>query len=215
MEILIEFIVWVFRTLFGEQEPPARLGPGERRGDVEGNRGPYDYGDGRGSGQNKTLAELLEEARRQSQGGGTRTQIPPPKPPQPRQIVVPPPVKHEMPKPLAPAQVTIPAPVQVTMTMPAPIVQTAPPAPKKGKKRKAQATTPLQDLPVLGLKAPAQTSYIRMAEAPKRGAQLAPFFAALRGEAGRNRSLMGAQAVVIQEVFGAPRCRKPYRSHQR
>ncbi|MCK6471203.1 MAG: hypothetical protein L6R28_05605 [Planctomycetes bacterium] len=91
MDLLIHAIIWLFKALFGDSEEQARVGP---RRDSESDsggyrRGPYDYGDGRssGSGGTKTLAELLEEARRQSGAAPSRPAAPQqPAPPPPAQV---------------------------------------------------------------------------------------------------------------------------------
>src|SRR5437016_999516 len=93
MDLLIELIVWIFKSLFGEQEKNAEMPPTQRpkpRG--ERPRGPYIYGD---EGAPKTLEEILQEARRKAQekagGGGPRpnptTQIRPLPPKVTRRIV--------------------------------------------------------------------------------------------------------------------------------
>src|SRR5689334_4601761 len=74
MELLIELIVWIFKSLFGEQEKTADMPPTQRpkpRG--ERPRGRYTYGDK--SKEPKALEEILQEARRKAQersGGGPR-----------------------------------------------------------------------------------------------------------------------------------------------
>jgi hypothetical protein len=186
MDLLIHLIIWIFRTLFGEQEPPAPLGPRNRTSDSEPARGPYDYGDGRGqrSGQNKTLAELLEEARRQAEGGRPR-QVPAPTPPAPQRS----------------------AP-------PAVIAQQAAAPAKKPKKRKVEAPAkPIQKGSIAASEM-AATHGIGLNQGPQsaRAKQLMPLFAALKGggRTSQAQQLLAAQAFVLKEVFDAPRSRRPF-----
>ena len=185
MDLLIHLIIWIFRTLFGEQEPPARLGPRDRASGDEPSRGPYDYGDGRRSGPNKTLAELLEEARQQSEGGRPRQAAP--------QV----------------QQRSVPQPKQ--------IVQESPPA-KKAKKRKAaeQPRVAKPSVAMAGAQAASEAHGVGIRQGPQthRARQLAPLFTALRSGGGESRVLLAAQAVVIREVFGPPRCKRPFNSHR-
>lgn len=85
MDLLIHAIIWLFKALFGDSEEQARVGPRRDSDSSSGGyrRGPYDYGDGRssGSGGTKTLAELLEEARRQSGAAPSRPAAPQQPPP--------------------------------------------------------------------------------------------------------------------------------------
>lgn len=88
MDLLIHAIIWLFKALFGDSEEQARVGPRRESDGSSGGykRGPYDYGDGRSSGSSggsKTLAELLEEARRQSGAQQKRTTSPTPVAPAP------------------------------------------------------------------------------------------------------------------------------------
>ncbi|MBI3832296.1 MAG: hypothetical protein HY291_22425 [Planctomycetes bacterium] len=187
MDLLIHLVIWIFRTLFGEQEPPAQLGPRNRTSDSEPSRGPYDYGDGRGqrSGQ-KTLAELLEEARRQAEGGRPRQVSPPPQP--------------------APQR-----------SAPQVVQQAAAPAKKAKKRKADAPPQPVQTGTIAANAAAANRGIgLHQGPQSERAKQLLPLFAALKG-GGRTRhaqQLLAAQAFVLKEVFDAPRSRRPFGSHR-
>ncbi|MCW8131012.1 MAG: hypothetical protein KIS92_11740 [Planctomycetota bacterium] len=223
MEVLIELIVWIFRTLFGEQEPPAKLGPRGRSSDddEDDRRGPYNYGDGRpAAGQPKTLAELLEEARRQS--GGGRSVSPPPqvRPPEPRPLARPAPVPQPPPAIEAPAPVfqplSVPAPVLFTPLASAqPTAQVQPQGQgRKNRKRKgahpppAASAMPAMPMP-MARPAPRRVG-LNTGPRTERARQLMPLFAALK-KSRTNPGLLAAQAMVLKEVFGPPRALDPHR----
>lgn len=212
MDLLIHLIIWIFRTLFGEQEPPAKLGPGSSSSS-DGRRGPYNYGDDRSSANPpKTLAELLEEARRQSGGGrqgGSQAQSRPQPPPQPQYQPKP---QTQFVKPLPPTS------LQPTVAQAS--VMQAQPQGKKGKKRKAAADqqAPMSAQAIAAQAMAAQTAArgthrIGLNSGPRtmRARQLMPLFGALRKGKKANPALLAAQAMVLKEVFGPPRALDPYR----
>ncbi|MCZ7643823.1 MAG: hypothetical protein M5U26_00835 [Planctomycetota bacterium] len=228
MDALIELIAWIFRTLFGSQEPQAPMGP-RGRSNAEPQRGPYDYGDGRSSGPRpRTLAELLEEARRETQPGGSTT--PAPRPAQ-RSEVRPVPAQPA-PQPVRPApQPVSPAPrppqpatvrtVQAVKPPHRPANAPTPPAPRaqppaqpkrrRAKQRPAQALPAQapQPMPNLGLIAPPRK------RSSRGGMDLAPWLSALRDANPDKKAALAAQAIVHMEIFGPPRARRAHRPGQR
>jgi len=204
MDLLIHAIIWLFKALFGEQEPPAQLGPRNRRGDEDSTeRGPYNYGDGRGArpaGKAKTLAELLEEARRQTQGApveSPRPVAPPAPPPRPAAPPAPPRPAYE------PAQVFVPSPA---IHAPAPAAQTVKRSKKeKRKKAAAQAGAAMPAVVVV----PGTAYRAEGARADRTKAAL--FAAALRGANPKQKREALIKAVVLTEIFSPPRSRRALR----
>lgn len=87
MDLLVELIVWIFKSILGGEEKPKQRGQGGKPAGPAV-RGPYDYGDSRqtppnmsggmqsGGAKPKTLEEILEEVRRQQQQRQTAKQQP-------------------------------------------------------------------------------------------------------------------------------------------
>jgi hypothetical protein len=65
MELLIEAIIWLVKSLFGDPEKTVDTSRQTRKPAVRPRRGPYNYGDD-SSNAPKTLEEILQEARRQA-----------------------------------------------------------------------------------------------------------------------------------------------------
>jgi len=215
MDLLIHAIIWLFKALFGDQEPPAQLGPRHRRGDeVSSERGPYQYGDGdsaRPARKAQTLSDLLEEARRQTQGAPVEfpapeaTHVPPPSP----VVTLPPPLQPPRPVAVpvahAPAQVFVPPPISsasTSATTSQPVKRS-----KKEKRKKAvvQASTaaPIQ-MAVPGLAYRSNASRAGYGKA-------ALFTSALRDANPKQKREALVQAVILAEIFSPPRSRKALR----
>ena len=119
MDLLVELIVWIFKSLLGEDEKSKRAReqmPGGTQPPVP--RGPYDYGDGRGITPNRgmantqapkprTLEEILEEVKRSQQ---LRAKPPAPNSSAPATRGAPAQRTQARPAPRVPAPLMIPAP---------------------------------------------------------------------------------------------------------
>jgi len=85
MDVLVEIIMGILRSLFGDEEKPADVSRPSRTGPQPSpRRGPYNYGDERG-GQAKTLEQILEEVRQAAAQKKSQAAAPPrPPPPKPK-----------------------------------------------------------------------------------------------------------------------------------
>ena len=223
MDLLIHAIVWLFKNLFGEQEPQARLGSGEREErerTARGERGPYRYGDERKERtgpQPKTLAELLEEARQQMEGAPTARPTAPPS----RRTVLAPPEPEPEPEPIRRA-------VIATLALPALPTHFAPVAPpplpaqaqaarqfqkpaKKQKRRQTPPSTRPQAEPIRqsGVPLSPSTSAVLHGAAPPKDLEV--WLEALRSPRQDLKRSAGMRAIASLEIMGPPRCRRPFR----
>lgn len=252
MDLLIQLLVWLFRTLFGEVDKPPDstrrqfpVPPPQRR--VQ--RGPYQYGD-EPPGQAKTLEEILEEVRqaaalKRSQTGAPlptqpRPTVPPvPSGPQPRPAAGaaqragargPPPVARP-----AEAKVAPPAPeglVSLKVTVPSLsdslAVQPQAPEPMSVTGAAAGAEPLAAVSGVSGVSTVAEMSTVAeimspadaaaelakgaAARAAKMPTGIAGFLNAILQAAPEQKRDVARQAIVLHEVFGPPRCRRPHRT---
>jgi hypothetical protein len=205
MELLIEAIIWLVKSLFGDPEKTVDTSRQTRKPAVRPRRGPYNYGDD-SSNAPKTLEEILQEARRQAnqRKEGTAPVQPTPKiqrrvletaeaPQRPARENVAPsiPVREivsrdlDAPKPIETIEWAMNKKAEPTPQKPANVVKRpdVTPEPKQQKRvRKAAAQAPASSVAISGI-----LQVIR--DAPP----------AERRDAAR-------QAVILYEVFGPPRC---------
>lgn len=200
---MIELIIWIFQQIFGSQEPPARVGP--RSG-----RGGGGFGQDAGGQRPKTLAELLEEARAELDGGGTR--------PKPTPAPTPPPVA-EAPRPTAPpatpvARQAAPLPRQAVSQPRIRVVRPPAPAvasvaatksvPQRSRKQKKPGGAPLQ------VQADAKTAQpvgaTPSTSTAKRG--LNAWVTALQSSKPSMKQQAALIAVVSGVIIGPPKCRQ-------
>ncbi len=117
MHPLVQLVIWILETLFGEPEKGPDATPTPHPGDVKPRRGPYSYGDEGGKGP-KSLEEILAEVRREAAQRQAKTQAQTKTPAPPKQTPGPVPVKAPRaprPRPATsgqPAQDPPPAPRQ-------------------------------------------------------------------------------------------------------
>jgi hypothetical protein len=225
MDALIQLIVWLFRTLFGQQEPPAELGPKR-----EFKRGPYVYGDestAPGTGRQKTLAELLEEARAELHG----QTAPPPSAPKTVSPEPPTELEEEKPPPRRPVAPAVKAPTpksvfptaapplarQVTMARPAhladrPVLRPVPAAPEAVRvARVARMPGPHAPASTSPGKAPAQPAPHGPPKIPA-AARVESWLAALGEAKGKEKADFARQGILALTVLGPPRCSVAHRS---
>jgi len=214
MEILIELIVWLVKSLFGDPEKTVDTSRQTRKPAVRQKRGPYNYGDGGGSGgAPKTLEEILQEARRQAnqRKEGTAPVAPTPKvqrrvldtpeaPPKPvRELVA---TDAERPKPSESIQWSSGKKTDTGATQPTKaIIEQAP----ETLTRLPEAATldkqpKLARMPRSGAKA-----------AAKSGVLVTDLLQAIRVASPAEKRDAARQAIVVSEVFGPPRCHRPFR----
>jgi len=226
MDLLIELVVWIFNALFGSQEKQAKLGPRSRTDDEsEGDTSD----DSPRAQRPRTLAELLEEARREAPENQGRPAVPPPTPPRrpppppppppPRQVA--PPVRQV--KPLN-TQPMVPVPSQVASVAPvlapsvpqlAPIASlqarqdTAADAAPKKRRKDAQGRSARPGQVAANVAAERTRTSIMQRIGP--ATTMVPVLAHLRSQNNDERRKAAVQALVSYEIFAAPRCRRPFR----
>jgi hypothetical protein len=234
MEVLIELIVSVLRGLFGDAEKPADVSQPTLRGSTKPVRGPYNYGDEPESGaasssRPKTLEEILEEVReraaqkRQSADHpAARSPNPPPIPKPARRtlVAVPPqdakPVERKwaVQQEEAPApRVGLPAPELQTSFAPATTKGAALPSEARTAKAQAAARSPEKIQPRKQAAAPqpkrAKMAAQQQAASPAQADSRFDFVHILRAAPPAAKRAAARQAVILSEVFGPPRSRKP------
>lgn len=236
MESLIELIVWIFKAILGDEKsadmsnrtPPSR--PPARRG-------PYNYGDEGGSRRPKTLEEILEEVRREAalKKGGAPARPPPPPPQQrpaapapaaraePRTLRAPLESERPLSEPLstvtpeagrealgqlerAPTLATLP---QMTRQAPQPGAPAyIPPMAEQISPQEAAATLAAAAAKPQAISTVREMSaYLTQQPAAVNAPALA-FVKALRSATPQARREAAWQAVVLGEIFGAPRSRR-------
>ena len=220
MDLLIELIVWVFKSLFGDPEAPADM---QKRGGAQGGsrtpgkRGPYSYGDSGGGRRPKTLEEILEEVRReaaQKRGGGA-----PAAQPVPQQIEEPP----------------VPQQTVAQRTFKSSLEDRTEPAAKREGRHESVQTVQVTDTvkkmdAVLERYAPhdavvMMSDEVKEAKKSKKSAKRAPAVAAavtpdagtsialirrIREAPSTQKVLAAREAIIVSEVFGPPRSRRPH-----
>jgi hypothetical protein len=219
MELLIELIVWIFKTVFGDPEKTVDTTKLNRRSPLKKDqRGPYNYGDDRGSAP-KTLEEILEEARRQAgqrrEGGMRPTQTinrpqPPAQPAQPKRLVE----LESVPSASAPASRAQPGVERPTQS----IEWATLPAPKQAPKSPRPSMAPITPLEAQR-PAPAPEP-VRSRNAPRKQAAPTVFampdlLQAIRTAPPADKRDAARQALIMYEVFGPPRSRRPHRPGMR
>jgi len=245
MDLLIQLLVWLFRTLFGEVEQP----PDEARGERPvrpPRRGPYVYGD-EPPGQAKTLEEILEEVRqaaamksgeRQAESAEPRAPSrarqqaasPAPRVPRPAPRNRPPPVARP-----AEPEVAQPGPVGrvgnppyeelVTLKASSPsikdslLILPAGPEPMSmtGAAAGAEPLAAVSVVPELVSRADAAAELAKSAAARPAGLPvgIAGLLEAILRATPEQKRDVARQAIVLHEVFGPPRCRRPHRAGSR
>jgi len=265
MDILIQLLVWLFRTLFGEVEQPPDTTPGQRPVPPSlshPRRGPYMYGD-EPPGQARTLEQILEEVRQAAaQKRGQAAAPPPPQPsrttstsfsvtggfsetaapvqPQPRATSLPVPGRTppRRASPVARRAGGVPAPAvarevepEAARTAPEELVSlnvappsldgspaVQPPGPEPMSLTGAQ--TGAEPLAAIAeVVSPAEAA----AELAKRAAAttidlpsgITGLLNAILQATPEQRRDVARQAIVLREVFGPPRCRRPHRAGYR
>jgi len=243
MEVLIELVVWIFRAIFGDPDEEKRKQQRDiTRPTITGSpsavkRGPLNYGDD--SRRPKTLEEILEEVRREATG--KKPQAPPAiveeQAPQPRaerrtlestlspqstdtsstvetiQPIVEAP-RYEAPRYEAPAAPLWPAPAEAT------------PKRKKNQPRTevTVAISAREAAAVLATankekkKDKADRQDARQAAADVAANQITANFEvmrALRLAPAETKRAAARQAMVMLEVFGPPRSRRPHGRQER
>ncbi len=224
MDLIIEFIVWVFKALTGEDNKAKNL----PKGGSTPQRGPYNYGDGRGAaGRPKTLEEILEEVKRQqAQGKAPAPRAAPPRPP------AAPAKTPSLSRPLSEVQSASPRPAQggaiqskiETREMKQTI--DARETVKPGLEKKFEKLEQREDQRALGI---GQTKMVAEVNTLKSGREVqtivnmeagladkkintyADLFKAMRASAPKSRMEMARRAFVFSEVFGPPRSHRPHR----
>jgi len=219
LDLLIEAIVWLLRSLFGDPEKPADMSRTQQRGGKRGGqRGPYNYGDSSSSGSApKTLEQILEEVRQQAaQGRSAPEQRPPPPPRPPKPPKIPKIERVEV------EEEKKPVPLSASLSTPSepagmPLAQELP--------RMAQQAQ-LQHLPEREQRPeqiPAAEAAQAMGKARKKKKPVAAsvpvpagptgvdIIRAIRSASPQGKLAAARQAVVVSEVFGAPRSRRPLR----
>jgi len=214
MEILIELIVWLVKSLFGDPEKTVDTSRQSRKPAVRPKRGPYSYGDESGGGGPKTLEEILQEARRQAnqRKEGPTTVAPTPK--VQRRVVDTP---EAPPKPVRELVAK-----NVDAAKPSESIQWS-----SGKKTDTGATQPtkaiIEQAPETIARLPEATTLDqqpKLARVPRAGAKAAAkskgvlvtdLLQAIRVASPAEKRDAARQAIVISEVFGPPRCHRPFR----
>jgi hypothetical protein len=229
MDILIQLLVWLFRALFGEVDKP----PEERGGQFPvppqrpARRGPYAYGDEQAV-QGKTLEQILEDVRKSAAQKKSETAAPQPpktvkeygfaagKPkirpdfvrvrPRPK----PAPAVAEPPEQLVSLKVEVPSLKEAITAVPAGLEQ----APVTAAPAGPEPVAPISAVPEVVPPAEAAAELAKSAAA--RAGGLAPGIAgllnALLQAPPEQKSDAARQAIVLQEIFGPPRCRRPHRA---
>lgn len=218
MDLLIELIVWIFRSLFGEPETPADVQ--KRGGSVRtpARRGPYNYGDSGGGGRPKTLEEILEEVRREA--AQKRGEIAPP--PKPAHVEPPAPKAQtvaerkltysfdDMPKP--PARNIIPERVEAA-------VETVTTTTSVERLESVRELSSPHDAVVMmsdevkQAKKASRKKAARVAEPVAVPVDVGTPFSlirAIRQAPSEKKVAVAREAVVLGEVFGPPRSRRPH-----
>jgi hypothetical protein len=186
MELLIQLVIWLFRNLFGEQEEPAQVGPRPIRRPTRRQAPP-------------TLAELLEEARREAADRTSEEETIPTKPVEP--VYAP---REEEPAP--------PPPYEPIYAPPAPTARPATERSRRGKRPKVESLAIPQVQPAV-VPAPAAPRKIvphrRIAAIPGKAAKgVSPLVAGLRMPDLEARRRAARMAIAGMVVFGPPRCRR-------
>jgi hypothetical protein len=225
MEVLIELVVWVLRSLFGDPEKPADVN--KPRGNVKQTpsaRGPYNYGDQPGnapsSGRPKTLEEILEEVRQQAakkkqpevrsaevRPKRVRIEGAPSMPPKPAS------------RPWAEQQETEPKPVGTLTPVPPPPPPAPPPQavqemPSQTRAAEVRAAEKQQLRRPAGEQSarPQRRKMVRAEDAPQIAAlSSVDFIHAIKASPPAAKRIAARQAIVLAEVFGPPRARRPFK----
>jgi hypothetical protein len=232
METLIELIVWIFKAILGDEKsadmsgrtPPTR-GPARR--------GPYNYGDESSSRRPKTLEEILEEVRReasQKRGGAPARPAAPPPPAATARVEqrtlrtkmdVDPPLSQSLSVPSADTgrplgrlegASTLP-------TLPHMSRQVPPPGAPAYRPPMAELISPQEAAAALAVTAATPqavdtVSEMKALSAPVRVAATVTgvaLIAAMRRGSPQSRRDAARQAVLLSEIFGPPRGRRPMR----
>jgi len=239
METLIDLIVWIFKAIFGDEKSAdmSKRTP-TPRSNVR--RGPYNYGDDGGARRPKTLEEILEEVRREAllKKGGY---VPPTPPSQPLQRTPAPaaaprvetrtlraPLQSERPlsEPLSTITPevgreslgrlerapTLPVLAEMTRQAPRPGAPAyKPPMAELISPREAAAALAVTaDKPQAVSTVREMSAYLTQPPADVNSPALA-FVKALRRATPQARREAAWQAVVLGEIFGAPRSRRQHR----
>lgn len=241
MDLLVELIVSLFRALFGEEEPTADVGRryGQRGQSSSSAASPRPTSSGSAprtyGGGPKSLAELLDEARRQARDGEKRPTVSNPRvqekvPPAP---LAPPPLpaerRQEQParerpsvEPFAAsetkrrasssagAKAAVPSLATTEIGRGASLSVTGHAAEKVHRKHQEKKPSRKQDFsPSEGTKALSPQEAQRLFEARTAAPEAVLAFVRTRDPAERLEA--ARNAVVFMEIFGPPRALRPYR----
>lgn len=230
METLIELIVWIFKAILGDEKsadmsnrtPPSR-GPARR--------GPYNYGDESSSRRPKTLEEILEEVRReasQKRGGAPARPAAPP----PQERPSPPPVTARVEQRTLRTKLDIAPPTSAESDRHLGRLEgasTLPTLPHLQRQAPSSAPPSRQPMPELVSPQEAAAALATSAAVPQAvesvketKAVSAPVGAAaavsgvalinaMRQGSPKKRREAARQAVLLSEIFGPPRSRRPMR----
>jgi hypothetical protein len=213
MELLIGLIVFLFRAMFGEREEAADMERERRQADA---RRKSSAGRSSGGQAGATLEEILAGMRRDvNPGPGV---APKPQPPRQRAVIAEPEPE--------------PSPRQEFRSSfdPVPASNAQPAQGKKKKKKKQPELEPVPEhaVPLSELLPPVahtselpgdSTTHSLFAEpqppqqpGPKPTARLAAsFLHRIRDSNHQQKTAIAQSAVVLMEVFGPPRCKRPFR----
>jgi hypothetical protein len=199
MELLVELIVWIVKSLFGDPEKTVDTSRQSRKPAVRPQRGPYRYGDEKQAP--KTLEEILAEARRQANQRKEGTAPVAPTPKVQRRVLE---VQEEPPKPVRElvAKDAEPSPPSETIKW-ASAKAEAKAAPQPVAIQKAPEPAPVPKPKRVRKAAPQQ------AAAPT-GVLVSDLLQAIRVASPVEKRDAARQAIVLYEVFGPPRCRRGF-----
>jgi len=219
LELLIRLVIWLFRELFGDSEPQARVGPRPDRYRDKSRRGPYNYGDGRPpSRPPKTLAELMSAARQKTEQAQGRRDVPVTRA-EVRAVQVAPvarpkiesalpptfPSQSRAPRPKA-SRKKAPRPRKQPRVAPVPTENAPPSEPGFHGFRSADPSFHGFELGTQGVGGKA-VPVKRKVVAPVSGA-LRPLLEELKAAEPEKRRLAGVRAMAASMIFEPPRCRR-------
>jgi len=211
VDLIFEIFAWVYRKLLGDTEETANMQPDEKKG----KRGPYDYGDQ--PRKPKTLEQIMEEVRREA--AKAKVEKPAPQ----SNVIVP-----EKGKPRVELRSSFdevaskPAPAPAPLSEP--VAADAVPVVRKKARveaspedtRSPQGPAALTAIKAIEQKVAIASSFARAAiessdapAGPKVETTAQSLIAMLRTAPREQKLIAARQAIVLNEIFGPPRARRP------